>query len=112
MKDVYLSVYESDITYRFRNFRFYFSSKVRQERFIKGSTLFIEEEKMKFRNKYRIPINDETFEEMLSCIYYMRCEKRGFRADYFEDSKLICTFYDLPTFKINICEVKSDEKAI
>ena len=64
MKEVYLSVYESDITYRFRNFRFYFSSRSRQERFIKGATIYVEDEKMKFRNKYRVPINDETFEEM------------------------------------------------
>lgn len=102
LKEVYLSVYESDITYRFRNFRFYFSSRSRQERFIKGATIFVEDEKMKFRNKYHIKINDETFEEMFACIFYMNCEKRGFRADYFEDSKLICTFYDLPTFKSGV----------
>lgn len=100
MKEVYLSCYDSDIFYRYHNIKFYFSSVARRLRFIETHESFIESEKMKFRNKYHIKVEDESLKEMLAFIFYMKCEKRGFKAEVYDEKEITKTFYDLPTFNI------------
>lgn len=101
MKEVYLSCYESDIFYRFHNLKFYFSSVARRNRFIDNHLQYIEIEKMKFRNKYHIKVDEDSLIIMLGIIFYTKCEKRGFRLEEMNEEKEIKTFYDLPTFKIS-----------
>lgn len=101
LKEVYISCYESDIFYRFHHIKFYFSSVTRRLRFINNHEAFIQAEKMKFRNKYHIKVEEDSIQEMLAIIYYTKCEKRGFKIEVFnENSGKEKEFYDLPTFNI------------
>lgn len=100
MKEVYNSCYESDIFYRFHNIKFYFSSVTRRLRFINNHNSYIQAEKMKFRNKYHIKVEEDSIQEMLAIIFYTKCEKRGFKAEVYDEKEITKTFYDLPTFNI------------
>lgn len=102
MKDVYLSVFESDIFYRFQEFNFYFSSKARKERFEKGFLQYADEELMKLTNKYNLNFELETFELMFAFNYYSKCEKRGFKVQKVSSSGVVLLeFKEPPYFKIS-----------
>lgn len=97
---IYLNVYESDIKYRFQNFIFYFSSNARKERFKRKLEDFVKFETLKFKNRYGVEVNTETFETMFSFILYTKCEKRGFKIERVEGKKVSQTFTKLPTYSI------------
>ena len=97
---VYLNVNESDIFYRFQNFKFYFSSKATRDRFIKKSEAYIQEERMKFINKYDVALEEDSFNLMFAFILYHKTEKRGFKVEQFIDSHKYRTFFELPKFRI------------
>lgn len=97
---VYLNVNESDIFYRFQNFKFYFSSSATRERFIKKSEAFINEEKLKFINKYDVGLEEESFNLLFAFILYHKTEKRGFKVEQYIDSHKFRTLNELPTFRI------------
>lgn len=97
---VYLNVNESDIFYRFQNFKFYFSSVATRERFIKKCNNFIEEEKMKFINKYDVGLEDDSFDLLFAFILYHKTEKRGFKVEQYIEDKKFRTLSELPKFRI------------
>lgn len=97
---VYLNVNESDIFYRFQDFKFYFSSNATRERFIRKLQKFINEERLKFINKYDVNIDEESFNIMFSFILYHKTEKRGFKVEQFIDNHQFRTLTEYPLFRI------------
>ena len=97
---VYLNVNESDIFYRFQDFKFYFSSVATRERFIKKLQLYIEAETNKFINKYNVSVDEDSFNLMFAFILYHKTEKRGFKVEQFIESHKIRTLSELPLFRI------------
>lgn len=94
---VFLNVNESDIFYRFHEFKFYFSSNATRERFIKKLDLFIENETLKFVNKYDVSIE---FELLFAFILYNKTEKRGFKVEKYSDRNLLTVINEMPKFSI------------
>ena len=97
---VYLNVNESDIFYRFQDFKFYFSSNATRNRFIKKSETFIQEEKMKFINKYDVSLEEGSFDLLFAFILYHKTEKRGFKVEQYVEHHKLRTLSELPTFRI------------
>ena len=96
MNKVYINVNESDIYYRFQNFKFYFSSKFKRELFIKKLENNFHEY-YKFINRYMCDINRESFDEFYAFDIYFRIEKRGFKVEECTyDFKKVITTYDKP----------------
>lgn len=100
MEKVYLNVNESDIFYRFQNFKFYFSSKAVQSRFIRKLDSFLNEEKNKLINKYNISIDEESFNLMFSFILYHKTEKRGFKVEKYCNNVKTYELFEMPKFSI------------
>ena len=100
MEKVYLNVNESDIFYRFQNFKFYFSSEATRNRFIRKSETFINEEKMKFVNKYDVGLEEDSFDLMFAFILYKKTEKRGFKVEQYIEKHKLRTLYSFPKFRI------------
>lgn len=100
MEKVYLNVNESDIFYRFQNFKFYFSSKAVQKRFIKKLELYINEEKNKLINKYGISIEELSFNLMFAFILYNKTEKRGFKVEKYCNNVKTYEILEMPKFAI------------
>ena len=97
---VYLNVSESDIFYRFQNFKFYFSSRATRERFIRKLDSYIQEEEIKFINKYNVRIENTSFDLMFAFILYNKTEKRGFKIERYVDNQLIKVIEEMPIFTI------------
>lgn len=100
MEKVYLNVNESDIFYRFQDFKFYFSSVATRKRFIKKSETFIQEEKLKFINKYDVGLEDSSFDLLFAFILYHKTEKRGFKVEQYIENHKFRTITELPKFRI------------
>lgn len=101
MEKVFLNVKESDITSRFLDYDFYFSSTARKERFERKVFDYVINETFKFENKYNVKVHKQTFQQMFSFILYTKCEKRGFkivRKDINGNNSLI--YDELPKYAI------------
>lgn len=98
MNNVFISVQESNIKSCFLDYIFYFSSIARKERFERKIYSFINDETIKFKNKYHIKLNDESFHKMFSFILYTHCEKRGFKIEKVSANGVTLTYSELPTF--------------
>ena len=94
---VFLNVNDSDIFYRYQNFKFYFSSKATRDRFIRKLDLFIESEQNKLINKYNVSIEFELF---FAFVLYNKTEKRGFKVEKYSDRNLLTTINEMPKFTI------------
>lgn len=100
MNNVYLKLNESDIFYRFQNFKFYFSSEKIRERFIKKVDSYAEEELLKLEIRYKVPIS-ESFKIYFIFALYNKVEIRGFKVEQLLDERTIKrTLYELPKFEI------------
>ena len=97
---VYLNVHESDIFYRFYEYKFYFSSRATRERFIRKLDLFIEAERNKFINKYNCSVDEESFNLMFGFILYNKTEKRGFKVERYIKSVKVKELEEMPIFRI------------
>lgn len=97
---VYLNVIESDIFYRFQDFKFYFSSEATRSRFIKKSETFIKEEEIKFINKYDVSLEEASFDLLFAFILYHKTEKRGFKVEQMIENHKFRTLSELPKFMI------------
>lgn len=100
MEKVYLTCNESDIFYRFQNYKFYFSSIARRERFIQKLENYVKEESFKLINKYDINIDEESFNIMFAFILYNKLEKRGFKVERNVDSHKVKDILEMPMFRI------------
>lgn len=94
---VFLNVNESDIFYRFQNFKFYFSSKATRERYIRKLNSFIETESSKFINKFNVSIE---FDLLFAFILYNKTEKRGFKVEKYSDRNKLADINEMPKFTI------------
>ncbi len=99
MEKIFLSVKESDIKSRFLDYDFYFSSNARKERFEKKLFDYITNETLKFKNKYNIKVEQQTFHRMFAFILYSHCEKRGFKVIRTNESDSLI-YEELPTFSV------------
>jgi hypothetical protein len=97
---VFLNVNDSDIFYRYQNFKFYFSSKATRERFIRKLEIYIKDETNKFINKYNCSIDLITWYHMFAFILYNKTEKRGFKVEQYQDNLKIRDIKEIPTFLI------------
>lgn len=93
MIPVYYNLAESPFQYGYQKFHFYFSSKVRMDKFIKGINDYIKMETFKLNGTYRLNCN---FEEMLILSYYKKIENRGFYCKYNN------TLYDDKDFNMRV----------
>lgn len=100
MEKVYLNCRDSDIFYHYQNFKFYFSSRATRERFIKKLDLYINEEILKFINKYEITVDEESFGILFAFILYNKTEKRGFKVIKILDNLEFQEITKLPNFSI------------
>ena len=101
MKNVFLNIDDSGIFYRYQNYKFYFSSRATRERFIKKLESFINEETMKFKIKYKVEINEESFKLMFAFVLYSKTEKRGIKIEDEVNKNFIKV---IPSFEINMLE--------
>lgn len=100
MKNVYLKLNESDIFYRFQDFKFYFSSEKIRERFINKLEKYTEEELLKLEIHYKVPIS-ENFKIYFAFSLYNKTEIRGFKVEQLLDERTVKrTLYELPKFEI------------
>lgn len=83
-KGIYLDLDESLYFYKVERYKFYFSSRLYRENFIKKHEAFIKQEKVKFEAKYNTVITDSIF---FAFVLYSRIEKRGFRVEVIDYSK-------------------------
>lgn len=93
---IYNNIYES--TYKINKFglEFYFSSQFYANKFYNEVQNFIDEEKMKLYNKYKLILLADKF---FAIVYYIKLEKRGFYIK--ENGKDISknTVYTIEEFK-------------
>lgn len=95
----FLRVEDSDIFYRYLNFKFYFSSASRREIFIERIEKYISEEETKFMNRYNIHLVD--FSVVFAFSLYSKIEKRGFKVEELLDERAVKrTYIDIPYFTI------------
>lgn len=107
MKKVYLNVEESDIFYRFQNYKFYFSSEATRDRYIRKLEEYIKAETDKFIIKYGILVEKESFYISFAFILYSKTEKRGFKVEEYNDNIKMRDIKSLPIFAI-WGEIKND----
>ena len=100
MEKVYLEVTDSDIFYRYLDFKFYFSSRAVRERFIRKLTNFVNVERLKFTNKYNIVVEDESFNLLFAFILYAKTEKRGFKVQKYRENIKVSDINKMPLFSI------------
>lgn len=101
MERVFLRVQDSDIFYRYLNFKFYFSSEAKRNRFATKVEKYSEEEIFKFMNKYEIKVNFESFKLMFAFILYNKIENRGIKIEQLLDERTVKrTMLEIPEFII------------
>lgn len=77
MNRVFKDINKSDIYLIIDNLTFYFSSDFNRKRFYNKASLYVNDEELKFINKYHISHTDNL--HYLLVAYYLKIEKRGFR---------------------------------
>ena len=95
----YLKVIDSDIFYRYQNFKFYFSLTKRRNIFVKRLEKYIPEESLKFYNKYKIPIKD--IDLIFAFSLYLKLENRGVKVEQMLDERTVKrVITEIPEFTI------------
>ena len=99
----YNDINESDIFCRFQNFKFYFSSDLRKEKFASNFEEYSKNEAFKLIFRYNLKADIDSFKLMFIFSYYFKCERRGFKVERYSDDEfnvLLMTYYEIPTFMI------------
>lgn len=93
---IYNNIFESNYRIEMNGLIFYFSSIFYLEKFKNNVKSFIEEEKLKLYNRYKVILMCDTF---LAISYYKKLEKRGFYITDKENnrisSNIVYTFTEL-----------------
>lgn len=98
-RKTFLNVKDSDIFYRYLDFKFYFSSTERRQMFINRLEKYISEEETKFMNRYNVHLVD--FEMIFAFSLYSKIEKRGIKIEQLTDERNVKrTFESIPYFTI------------
>ena len=74
---IYLNLKESNYCVIKYGLIFYFSSVVYRDKFQNNVSNYVENEKLKLKNRYSLSV---IFDVFLAISYYKRIEKRGFRV--------------------------------
>lgn len=101
-KGIYLDLGDSTYFYKYEKYKFYFSSRVYREKFIKKVEGFIKQEKIKFEAKYNTIITDSIF---FAFVLYSKIETRGFRVeeiDYSNSKKSYQTIESIPFVELKL----------
>ena len=93
-----LNLKESNYTYNYKGFLFYFSSEFYKQKFIEKINSYINEEQLKINAKYQVKIDLEMF---FAIALYRKIEKRGFYVTV-GSIKLTNDFYFIAYFKNKI----------
>lgn len=83
---VFANINESNYYYDCYGYRFYFSSKIYLEKFKNRLNEYIENEKIKLKNRYKVDIVSNS---SLVIAFYCKLETRGFRVYILKDGKEI-----------------------
>ena len=95
-KKVVLNIHESNYSYGFAGFIFYFSSNFYKEKFEREVLKYIDEEELKIKNKYKTDLSVGLY---LAISLYRKIEKRGFRVYDNVNKRYLTPFI---SFTINI----------
>lgn len=79
VRGIYLNLEESDYSYEFGDYKFYFSSEVYKKKFEEQLIVYIGIEEARFYAKYGIIID---LDEPMAFNLYNKIEKRGFKVEY------------------------------
>ena len=74
---IYYNLDESDYTFIYNNYTFYFSSLFYKEKFVREYVKFIKDETAKLHLRYKCSI---VADEMILILLYKKIEKRGFKV--------------------------------
>lgn len=77
-KGIYLNLDETEYFYRVGDYKFYFSSRLYRDKFIKRYSDYRLGEKVRFAMKYKLILNNS---DIFLFALYNSIEKRGFRVD-------------------------------
>lgn len=77
---IYNNINESNFSYTYKRFKFYFSSEFNKTRFKEKIENFINDEVIKLNQRYKVFDKrfNEILEEILLISFYKKIEKRGF----------------------------------
>ena len=78
---------DSDIFYRYQNFKFYFSLEKIRNIFVKRLENFISEEALKFYNKYKVNVKD--IDLVFAFSLYQKLENRGVKVEQMLDERTV-----------------------
>jgi len=95
-KGIYLDLDESLYYYKYEKYKFYFSSRLYRENFIKKVENYVKSEKIKFEAKYNTIVTNSVF---FAFVLYSKIEKRGFRVeeiDYSNSKKIFQKIESIP----------------
>lgn len=95
-KGIYLYLGDSTYFYKYEKYKFYFSSKIYREKFLKKVETYCREEKLKFEAKYNTIVTNSVF---FAFVLYSKIEKRGFRVeeiDYSNSKKIFQKIESIP----------------
>lgn len=81
---VYTDIKQSNYSYEYKRFKFYFSSMFYLAKFEKELYNYINIEGIKMNNKYRVMLDSD---EYLSLSLYKNIEKRGFKVYYLVENE-------------------------
>lgn len=101
-KGIYLDLDESLYFYKYEKYKFYFSSRLYRENFIKKVENYVNYEKKKFEAKYNTIVTDSVF---FAFVLYSKIEKRGFRVeeiDYANSKKSYQTIEAIPFVELKL----------
>lgn len=85
MSNVEYDIFKSKYKVKYLNVYFYFSSEFNKNRFIERIDDFIINETNKLKAKFHVNIK---FEMYLAFVLYKRIEKRGFRVENLDNSRI------------------------
>lgn len=100
---IYNNINDSDIFCRCQNFKFYFSSNLRKEKFEKNYEDYADNEAYKIIYRYNLNIDFDSLKLMFIFSYYEKCEKRGIRIEKYSDDEfnvMIKRYNETPLFYI------------
>lgn len=100
IRGIYYNLNESEYSFKYENFTFYFSSQFYLDKFIKTYPTYLKDETIKLKSKYKCHIYCDV---MLLLNLYKNIEKRGYKVIYFDGATSIDLSKDyMVTCNLNI----------
>jgi len=100
IRGIYYNLNETEYTFDYENFTFYFSSQNYLEKFKTTYPLYLKDETLKLRSKYKCHIYADI---MLLLNLYKETEKRGYKVTYTDKDRVLDLSKDyMITFNLKI----------